>query len=113
MAFVTMHLVNKTVVRLKFGGKGHVKSGSDGNSKRNTKSLVYGRHSFGSDKRFCIMSGGNGTFRSGCFAGRGNKINEDAFKEFHENWNANVIRLAMYTAESGAWVYQMLNSDNR
>lgn len=30
-------------------------------------------------------------------------INEDAFKEFHENWNANVIRLAMYTAESGGY----------
>lgn len=30
-------------------------------------------------------------------------INEEAFKEFHENWNANVIRLAMYTAESGGY----------
>lgn len=30
-------------------------------------------------------------------------INEAAFKEFHEDWNANVIRLAMYTAESGGY----------
>ncbi len=28
-------------------------------------------------------------------------VNEDCFKELHENWNANVIRLAMYTAEGG------------
>lgn len=26
-------------------------------------------------------------------------VNEAAFQEFHEQWNANVIRLAMYTAE--------------
>lgn len=30
-------------------------------------------------------------------------INEELFKEFHEEWNANVIRLAMYTAESGGY----------
>lgn len=30
-------------------------------------------------------------------------INEEAFREFHDDWNANVIRLAMYTAESGGY----------
>ncbi len=30
-------------------------------------------------------------------------INADLFKEFHEEWNASVIRLAMYTAESGGY----------
>ena len=28
-------------------------------------------------------------------------VNEDCFRELHEDWNANVIRLAMYTAEGG------------
>ena len=30
-------------------------------------------------------------------------VNEECFKELHEKWNANVIRLAMYTAESGGY----------
>lgn len=30
-------------------------------------------------------------------------INEECFRELHENWNVNVIRLAMYTAESGGY----------
>lgn len=30
-------------------------------------------------------------------------INREAFRQFHEEWNANVIRLAMYTAESGGY----------
>ncbi|MCH5274673.1 MAG: cellulase family glycosylhydrolase [Lachnospiraceae bacterium] len=28
-------------------------------------------------------------------------VNEDCFRELHEDWKANVIRLAMYTAEGG------------
>lgn len=28
-------------------------------------------------------------------------VNEDCFRELRQNWNANVIRLAMYTAEGG------------
>ncbi len=30
-------------------------------------------------------------------------VNEECFKELHEKWNVNVIRLAMYTAESGGY----------
>lgn len=30
-------------------------------------------------------------------------VNEDLFREFRENWDVNVIRLAMYTAESGGY----------
>lgn len=30
-------------------------------------------------------------------------VNEECFKELHERWKANVIRLAMYTAESGGY----------
>lgn len=30
-------------------------------------------------------------------------INEECFRELHENWKANVVRLAMYTAESGGY----------
>lgn len=30
-------------------------------------------------------------------------VNEDCFAELKNNWNANVIRLAMYTAESGGY----------
>jgi endoglucanase len=30
-------------------------------------------------------------------------INEELFGQFHEDWKANVIRLAMYTAESGGY----------
>lgn len=30
-------------------------------------------------------------------------INAEAFREFHDDWNANVVRLAMYTAESGGY----------
>lgn len=30
-------------------------------------------------------------------------VNEDLFGELRENWNVNVIRLAMYTAESGGY----------
>ena len=30
-------------------------------------------------------------------------INEECFKEFKEDWNANVVRLAMYTAENGGY----------
>lgn len=30
-------------------------------------------------------------------------INAEAFKEFHDDWNANVVRLAMYTAENGGY----------
>lgn len=30
-------------------------------------------------------------------------VNEKLVKELHENWNANVIRLAMYTAENGGY----------
>lgn len=30
-------------------------------------------------------------------------INEECFQQFHEEWKANVIRLAMYTAESGGY----------
>ncbi len=30
-------------------------------------------------------------------------INEECFRQFHEEWKANVIRLAMYTAESGGY----------
>lgn len=30
-------------------------------------------------------------------------VNEDCFKEFKENWNANIVRLAMYTAENGGY----------
>lgn len=30
-------------------------------------------------------------------------VNEKLVKELHENWNANVIRLAMYTAEGGGY----------
>ena len=30
-------------------------------------------------------------------------VNEDCFRQLHEEWNVNVIRLAMYTAESGGY----------
>lgn len=30
-------------------------------------------------------------------------VNEDLFREFRESWDANIIRLAMYTAESGGY----------
>lgn len=30
-------------------------------------------------------------------------VNEALFQELHEQWNANVVRLAMYTAESGGY----------
>lgn len=30
-------------------------------------------------------------------------VNEECFADFKNNWNANVIRLAMYTAESGGY----------
>lgn len=30
-------------------------------------------------------------------------INENCFRQFHEMWNVNVMRLAMYTAESGGY----------
>lgn len=30
-------------------------------------------------------------------------INEECFRQLHEEWNVNVIRLAMYTAESGGY----------
>lgn len=30
-------------------------------------------------------------------------VNKECFRELHEKWNANVIRLAMYTAESGGY----------
>lgn len=30
-------------------------------------------------------------------------INADLFQQFHDEWHANVIRLAMYTAESGGY----------
>ena len=30
-------------------------------------------------------------------------VNEDCFKEFKEDWNANIVRLAMYTAENGGY----------
>lgn len=30
-------------------------------------------------------------------------INEDCFRQLREEWNSNVIRLAMYTAESGGY----------
>lgn len=30
-------------------------------------------------------------------------VNEDCFRQLHEEWKANVIRLAMYTAESGGY----------
>ncbi len=30
-------------------------------------------------------------------------VNEDCFRQLHEDWNANVIRLAMYTAEYGGY----------
>lgn len=30
-------------------------------------------------------------------------VNKDCFRQFREEWNANVIRLAMYTAESGGY----------
>ena len=30
-------------------------------------------------------------------------VNETLFRELHEQWNANVVRLAMYTAESGGY----------
>jgi endoglucanase len=30
-------------------------------------------------------------------------INAECFRELHEQWNANVVRLAMYTAESGGY----------
>ena len=33
-------------------------------------------------------------------------VNEECFKELHEKWNANVIRLAMYTEESGGYCGQ-------
>ena len=30
-------------------------------------------------------------------------VNEEAFRQLHQEWNASVIRLAMYTAESGGY----------
>lgn len=30
-------------------------------------------------------------------------VNQECFKEFHDDWNANVVRLAMYTAEGGGY----------
>ena len=30
-------------------------------------------------------------------------VNEDLFRELHDEWDANVVRLALYTAESGGW----------
>ncbi len=30
-------------------------------------------------------------------------VNEECFKEFKEDWNANIVRLAMYTAENGGY----------
>ena len=30
-------------------------------------------------------------------------VNEDLFRELHDEWSADVIRLALYTAESGGW----------
>ena len=30
-------------------------------------------------------------------------INEECFRQLHEEWNVNVVRLAMYTAESGGY----------
>lgn len=30
-------------------------------------------------------------------------VNEECFKEFKEEWNANIVRLAMYTAENGGY----------
>ena len=30
-------------------------------------------------------------------------VNEECFREFHEEWDANVIRLALYTAEGGGY----------
>ena len=30
-------------------------------------------------------------------------VNEECFREFHEEWGANVIRLALYTAEGGGY----------
>lgn len=30
-------------------------------------------------------------------------VNEDCFRQLHDEWGASVVRLAMYTAESGGW----------
>ena len=30
-------------------------------------------------------------------------VNEECFDELHDEWDANVVRLALYTAESGGW----------
>lgn len=30
-------------------------------------------------------------------------VNEECFKQLHDEWGASVVRLAMYTAESGGW----------
>ena len=30
-------------------------------------------------------------------------VNEDLFRELHDEWGADVVRLALYTAESGGW----------
>ncbi len=60
---------------------------------------VEGTKLVGSDGR-CVQLKGISTHGIAWFP---DYINEECFRQLHEEWKANVIRLAMYTAESGGY----------